>query len=72
MANVSDTFLEKVVHGFENRPRLTLAGLQEDLGYHRNMIMKLHGAQPLTRQQLDRLAHHKAEVQHIQKITGLR
>lgn len=72
MANVSNTFLDKAVHGFQNRPRLTLAGLQEDMGYHRTMITKLHAASPLTRQQRERLTHHKAEVQRIQQIIGLR
>ncbi|MEL7797660.1 hypothetical protein [Idiomarina loihiensis] len=72
MANVSDSFLEKAIHGFGNRPRLTLAGLEEDLGYHRKMITKLNAAFPLTKQQRERLAHHQAEAQRIQQTINLR
>lgn len=72
MANVSNAFLEKAIKGFGNRPRLTLAGLEEDLGYHRKMIAKLNAAVPLTRQQCERLAHHQAEAQRIQQTINLR
>ena len=72
MANVSDTFLDKAIHGFGNRPRLTMVGLEEDLGYHRKMIAKLNAAVPLTRQQRERLSHHHAQVQRIQQLISLR
>ena len=66
--SISSVLIERAVHGLEDRPPISLSGCKEDLHYHRKVVAKLRDIRPLTATQAERLVHHQAQINRLEKL----